>query len=112
MESSIVLWAGHFIVGTAYYLRKYLLLTKVEKQNKIDQMVSEDLPIEEIEKIVDNKLLVFVGYLLVGYINIVLSFWRVCKKLAKRKWKFNFIWEWRWFYGTYTRNVGNGYWSQ
>jgi uncharacterized membrane protein len=86
MMEPLVLWAGHFGIGLAYYLRFFILKTKVEHKKEIDKAY-ETMSHSQVEmgkEMMKNKWLVLVLYLLVGYFNLFFHAKRIYKNLKEK----------------------------
>ena len=83
---TLIIWSGHFIIGSAYYLRFFLFKTKAEFDKEIDKAY-ETMSHSEIETgkaVMENKWAVLALYLIVGYFNLFLHAKRTYKNLKEK----------------------------
>lgn len=86
ISTPLVLWAGHFMIGLAYYWRFHMFKTK-EEAAKDKEEVLQKYPahqVEMAERLMKNKWLILVLYMIVGYFNILYHVSRMYKKIIKK----------------------------
>lgn len=81
--ATLVFWLGHFIIGYAYYLRYFRLLTEEEWEHEKEKAYAgkSQSHIEMMENFRKNKPFILALYLIVGYINLIVH----AKKLLTKK---------------------------